>query len=133
MLAAIETAGGETPSSWRVSERKGASWLVSVASLGGSLYRVGIEAETHSRDAAPQKTQDAPNQERKLDVQEWELDVVLSQAGMVSVIRDGLHCEAAIDSAIRKGVRYVEVAIPDRRMRLVVEEPESVGPGARKA
>ena len=51
--------------------------------------------------------------------------LVVSDNGMVSVIRAGIQCEAAIVTSVRKGVRHVDVATAERRVRLLVEDPEA--------
>jgi hypothetical protein len=55
-------------------------------------------------------------------VQLWELDVRGSPGAPTSVVRGATQWEVAIDVVVRKGVRHVDVALPGRRMRLVVEE-----------
>jgi acetyl-CoA carboxylase biotin carboxylase subunit len=115
VLAGITVAREETalPSLWRVSQRHGESFRVQVDSREGSLYRgvVGRDADEPGDRVAG-----------SLNAERWELDVFESPGAPLSVLRGAAHCEAAIGATVRKGVRHVDVSIPGRRMRLIVEE-----------
>ena len=115
VLAGIAVASAEAamPSLWRVSERQGESFRVSVESKEASLYRVEVGREGGGSEG------EASGESA---VQLWELDVRASPGAPTSVVHGATQWEAAIDVVVRKGVRHVDVALPGRRVRLVVEE-----------
>jgi acetyl-CoA carboxylase biotin carboxylase subunit len=109
-LAGIAVASREAdiPSLWRVSDRKGGSLRVQVESRDASRYRIAVAPEEGAGES--------------FETELWELDVFESANAPTFVSRGAEHFEASLDFVVRKGVRHVDVGIPGRRMRLVVEE-----------